>query len=472
MEKIKVLYIDDEQDNLNAFKASFRRIFEIHTGISAYEGLKILAEHVIEIIISDQRMPGTSGTEFFEQISQLYPNPIRILLTGYSDINAVIDAVNKGNIYRYVSKPWHEYDLKLTIENAYELYSIRDQNNKLTTKYKKIFAESSDPILLFDTKGRIVDYNKSAMDLFKTKEDKLSIMTINSLISNKDDAYRIFDLLDKNGIINSYECLVNGKSELRNCLFSINKINNYSGKTINYQAVIKDITERTRTSQLLLKRVIETQEEERERISRDLHDGIGQYLAAISLHFNSLKSKFNKKNSIVEELDSIPNLLTAAISELQKICFNTLPLELQSDNLIAAIEQLTINVTNSDFNIKFTHQNDFPAVKTPLAVSLFRIIQEFINNSIKHSKSSEVIIDINIDNKSIIINLSDNGIGFNISNLDIYKGRGLKNIKSRVESFNGTLDLMSTTEQGTNFDIVIPILLFDEKANNKFMQIN
>ena len=472
MEKIKVLYIDDEQDNLNAFKSSFRRQFEIHTGISAYEGLKVLNEHAIEVIISDQRMPGTSGTEFFEQISLLYPNPIRILLTGYSDINAVIDAVNKGNIYRYVSKPWHEYDLKLTIENAYELYSIRDQNNKLTSKYKKIFTESSDPILLFDTKGRIVDYNKSAMDLFKTKDDKLSMMTINSLISMKNDADRIFHLLDKNDTITAYECLVNGKSELRNCLFSINKINNYSGKTMNYQAVIKDITERTRTSQLLLKKVIETQEEERERIARDLHDGIGQYLSATSLHFESLKSKFNKNNNFTEELESIPNLLSEATNELRKICFNTLPQELKENNLPIAIQKLTNSVTNSEFKVKFTIQNNFPEVNESLAVSIFRIVQEFVNNSIKHSKSTEVLINFEHDEKSIILNLSDNGIGFNIREFDLSKGRGLKNIKNRVESFNGILDLKSAADQGTNFDISIPIILNNEKVNNQFIMLN
>ena len=122
MDKIKVLYLDDEIENLNAFKAAFRRDFEIHTAISADEGYEVLKNHRIEVVLSDQRMPGITGVDFFESISEQYPNPMRILLTGYSDINAIIDAVNRGHIYRYVSKPWHEHDLKLAIENAHDIY--------------------------------------------------------------------------------------------------------------------------------------------------------------------------------------------------------------------------------------------------------------------------------------------------------------------------------------------------------------
>ena len=152
MEKIKVLYIDDEQDNLSAFKSSYRRIFDVYLAENAVKGRKILNEHPIEVVIADQRMPGITGVEFFESILEVYPNPIRIILTGYSDIKAVEDAINKGQVYRYVNKPWDEFELKSTIENAYHVYQLREQNNKLINKYQKVFTESSDAIILFDNK--------------------------------------------------------------------------------------------------------------------------------------------------------------------------------------------------------------------------------------------------------------------------------------------------------------------------------
>src|ERR1700754_5062785 len=129
-----VLYIDDEINNLNSFKAAFRRDFEIYTASSAKEGRKILDNHEIGVIITDQRMPGTTGIEFLESILQIYPDTIRILLTGFSDINAVMDAINRGQVYKYLVKPWQNDELKMYIENALEIYNLRKENKDLARK--------------------------------------------------------------------------------------------------------------------------------------------------------------------------------------------------------------------------------------------------------------------------------------------------------------------------------------------------
>lgn len=131
---IHVLYIDDEVHNLSAFKASFRRTYTVYTAESAEEARKILEAHTIHIIISDQRMPQMTGIQFFESIVDAFPDPIRMLLTGYADINAVIDAINKGQVYKYFSKPWDEQELRSNIDKAYELYCLRKENQELTEK--------------------------------------------------------------------------------------------------------------------------------------------------------------------------------------------------------------------------------------------------------------------------------------------------------------------------------------------------
>lgn len=131
---VNILYVDDEVHNLNAFKASFRRSFNVFTAESAKEAMPILAAHPIQIIITDQRMPQMSGVEFLESILEAYPDPIRILLTGYADIAAVIDAINKGQVYLYITKPWQETELKLYIEKAFEVFRLRKENKELTKK--------------------------------------------------------------------------------------------------------------------------------------------------------------------------------------------------------------------------------------------------------------------------------------------------------------------------------------------------
>jgi len=131
-DKIKILYVDDEENNLNAFKASFRKFYDIFIASTPELGKKVLSENKIQVIITDQRMPGTTGVEFLESIIDKYPEPMRILLTGYTDIQALIDAVNKGQIYRYMTKPWNEDELRMFVLQAFEVYQLREENKVLT----------------------------------------------------------------------------------------------------------------------------------------------------------------------------------------------------------------------------------------------------------------------------------------------------------------------------------------------------
>ncbi len=125
--KIKVLYVDDETNNLLAFQAGFRRHYEIFTATTVAEGLGILNDNDIQVVIADQRMPKITGVEFFGIVRKAHPNPMRILMTGYSDIEAIVDAINTGEIFRYIKKPWDEVELQNAIQNAYEVYSTRQE---------------------------------------------------------------------------------------------------------------------------------------------------------------------------------------------------------------------------------------------------------------------------------------------------------------------------------------------------------
>ncbi|HUM48070.1 MAG TPA: response regulator, partial [Chitinophagales bacterium] len=121
-EKFNVLYVDDEENNLISFRAAFRRNYNIFTATSAAEGIRLLHQHTIPIIITDQRMPQMTGVQFLEKIIPEYPDTIRMILTGFSDIEAIIQAINTGRVFRYITKPWDENELKMTIDNAISLY--------------------------------------------------------------------------------------------------------------------------------------------------------------------------------------------------------------------------------------------------------------------------------------------------------------------------------------------------------------
>jgi response regulator RpfG family c-di-GMP phosphodiesterase len=133
-EKITILYVDDEANNLVSFKAVFRIKYNVITAISGEEAIKILRNHTVNIIITDQRMPHMTGVEFLESILGEYPDPIRILLTGYADMVAVIDAVNKGKIFHYLTKPWNEEELDITINRAFDVYKQKMDEKEMTDK--------------------------------------------------------------------------------------------------------------------------------------------------------------------------------------------------------------------------------------------------------------------------------------------------------------------------------------------------
>ena len=125
--KISILYVDDEENNLFSFKATFRLKYKVFTAISGAEAIGLVKNNPIDIIITDQRMPEMTGVEFLEKIIKIDAAPMRILLTGYTDMAAVVDAVNKGKIFHYLNKPWSEKELDETIQRAYGVFTERQK---------------------------------------------------------------------------------------------------------------------------------------------------------------------------------------------------------------------------------------------------------------------------------------------------------------------------------------------------------
>lgn len=126
-----ILYIDDEKDNLSVFESVFQWDYDIVTTTNAKEGLDILKTKDIKVIISDQRMPEMTGLDFFKITSKKYPTAIRIILTGYTDTDVIIDAINKGNIYRYITKPWKKEEVNSAIKGAIQLFDLQSENKRL-----------------------------------------------------------------------------------------------------------------------------------------------------------------------------------------------------------------------------------------------------------------------------------------------------------------------------------------------------
>ena len=134
--KYNILFIDDEPNNLVVFKNSFFRYYNIITADSGEKGLRILEENDIHLVITDQKMPGMTGVQFLEKVVEKYPSILRMIITAYSDIEVIIQAINKCGIYQYVLKPWDSRDLKNNIDNALKSYQLAQDNENLVNQLK------------------------------------------------------------------------------------------------------------------------------------------------------------------------------------------------------------------------------------------------------------------------------------------------------------------------------------------------
>ncbi|MEO9485505.1 MAG: response regulator [Ekhidna sp.] len=120
--KFSLLYVDDEATNLRVFKANFRKFFNVHTSTNPIEAIDILNQEDIQVIVTDQRMPEMTGTQFLEKILPDHPDVIKIILTGFTDIEAIKDGINRCGIFKYITKPWNFDEMKGVLERAIDTY--------------------------------------------------------------------------------------------------------------------------------------------------------------------------------------------------------------------------------------------------------------------------------------------------------------------------------------------------------------
>ena len=164
-----VLYVDDEENNLNSFRAALRRNYNVYTALSGEEGMDILSKNDIHVVVTDQRMPNMTGVQFLQHIPPEKDN-IRIILTGFSDIESIIEAINTGMVYRYITKPWDKDELKITIDNAIETIMLRRNNKHLIEELKEYNEQLEEKVFL---RTKEIEKQKEIIEAAKLQSDSL-----------------------------------------------------------------------------------------------------------------------------------------------------------------------------------------------------------------------------------------------------------------------------------------------------------
>jgi len=206
--------------------------------------------------------------------------------------------------------------------------------------------------------------------------------------------------------------------------------------------------EKIRQQEARMSAVLQVQEDERRRIAKELHDGLGQTLSAIKLNFQSLSVK-----AIIPDyqpdFNKIEKMLDNANVEVRSISHQMMPKELEQFGLVAAVEEmLRINLQNTHLKYSFEHNGFTDRIGSQTELALFRVLQELVNNVIKHSKANMLNVQIVKHGSHVVLNVSDNGIGFDVERYE-KKGIGLLNIASRIDGIKGHLHYESAPGEGT-----------------------
>jgi len=136
----KIMIVDDEPANLRTLLRVFRQDYQVIIAESGAEALTLLQQHDVALMISDQRMPQMTGIELMKKAVEVRPQMVKILLTGYTDISALIESINSGLVYRYLTKPWNNDDLRLTVARALEHYEITKSNHLIVMENNRLRA--------------------------------------------------------------------------------------------------------------------------------------------------------------------------------------------------------------------------------------------------------------------------------------------------------------------------------------------
>ncbi|MCZ6633673.1 MAG: sigma-54 dependent transcriptional regulator [bacterium] len=180
-----ILIVDDEPEILDSLHLAFEADYTVRTAQSGREGLRVLQDESVVVIIADQRMPGMDGTEFLTQAMAVSPKSIRVMLTGYTDIDPLIEAVNAGQIYRYISKPWEPEEIKLEIQQAVEKYEMAEELEKRYAEITRLNVELEEARQKLEKEN--VQLRQVAQQRFR----------FDGLVGNSQAMDQVYGLMDK-----------------------------------------------------------------------------------------------------------------------------------------------------------------------------------------------------------------------------------------------------------------------------------
>lgn len=356
------------------------------------------------------------------------------------------------------------YDQNLMISTVVDVTAQVEAEKKLAESehnYRLLFQKSPQPMFIYNPDDlSIVEVNESAVRHYGYSREEFYSKTLLDIRPTEDKESA------RNIIQNDRETNLSEPEESRHLKKSGDIINvRVTGSAINYfgqdyrLVLVNDITKQKKAEEMVLASLVEGENKERARIAQELHDGLGQYLAAANMNLDAVKTQIsNLGERKQEQFNKGLNLLKHAVTETAQISRNLMPRVVDDYGLALAIEALVDNYsTNNEMDISYYQNIQDVELPREVQFNLYRIAQEGLSNAVKYSEATQINVQLIKDELDLILTIDDNGIGFDISDPDFVPGLGLQTIKTRTGALGGDFELDSKPGKGTFISAIVPI---------------
>lgn len=323
-------------------------------------------------------------------------------------------------------------DVRLALSDLYAAQG----NHKAAFEMRKLYEAAQDSLLNTETYERIAEL----MMEFETVQKEQELLLKEAEIKRQQEVNKLQAV--------GFGCIV-GFLLIAGALY-------FSRSRIKQKAELQEML--AKEQKIRFKAVIDAQEQERKRIAQDLHDGLGQLLSTARLNVGALEDSLEATDEESEKIwQNALGLIDDAVQEVRNVSHNMMPSALIVLGLVAALREQIAKINQAGkIAVKLETSGMEERLEEAVEITLYRVVQEVLNNAIKHSRANEIVVRIAKTDGSLSVSIHDNGQGLDLQLIKQSRGIGWKNIYSRVELINGVIDMNSTPGAGTNIKVLVP----------------
>ncbi|MFM7683983.1 MAG: response regulator [Bacteroidota bacterium] len=439
MDAANILIVEDDQIFADLVQFQLSTIGyqweDIISVPSLKEAEEVKQELEPDVILLDLNILDSNGVKTYDSINELFPNASIVVLSGMDDQSIALEIVSKGGQDYLLKSGVNPQILEKAIKYGLLRRSFRSQLANSEKRYKDLFNKSPMPMVQLTGEDLIITMvNNALVELYGFSSQDIigkSIYSFNKNPENrfKDQTTRRFTHVDSKGEEITVDVI-------------LNRLNNENHEFI---ALIVNKTEELQFEKNKFDIINQAEESEKKKIARELHDGLGQQLVLLNLLFQNV----NPPEKQVSQFKDISGLIQNTIREVKEIAYNLLPPELDK-GFINGIDRFAnrINTLGQlDFELEISPDLSEADLGEVDRFNLYRIVQEVINNAIKHAKASKIVFRLKREDKGMFIEIEDNGVGFDQEKVKF--GLGLQNIQYRMKMSKIKGDVVSEIGKGT-----------------------